>query len=160
MASRVPRGDVGDVVQIAALRAIERAGDVRDATRVLPWLYRVHATAVIDLGRKKVREQRLLAELASEPAPNEARAEPPCGCAIALARQLSANYAAILELVDVAGVSLTQAARTLSISVNNATVRLHRARAALKKRLQQHCGVTSAGACATCRCAYEGCCAS
>lgn len=158
VASRVPPGDVEDVLQIAALRAIERAGDLKDAARVKPWLYRIHSNSVIDLGRKKAAQRRLLEALAREPAPETAAAEPACGCSVTLARRLNANYAAILDLVDIAGVPLSQAARMLSISANNATVRLHRARAALKKRLLEHCGVTSPRACDDCRCAHEGCC--
>lgn len=158
MASRVGPDDVDDVLQIAALRAIERAGDLRDPALVLRWLYRVHANIVIDLGRKTASERRLLEAMALEAEPVAGRDEPVCGCSIALARQLSANYAAILDLVDIAEGSLTQAARTLDISVNNATVRLHRARAALKKRMLEHCGVTSPSACSDCRCVYKGCC--
>lgn len=159
LASRVPPDDVEDVLQIASLRAIERARDLRDPTLVLRWLYRVHANVAIDLGRKTASERRLLEAIALETEPVVvSRDEPICGCSVTLARQLSANYASILEYVDIAGVSLTQAARALNISVNNATVRLHRARAALKKRLKEHCGVTSPGACSDCRCVYEGCC--
>ena len=158
VASRVGPDDVDDVLQIAALRAIERAGDLRDPALVLRWLYRVHANIVIDLGRKTASERRLLEAMALEAEPVASRDEPVCGCSIALARQLSANYAAILDLVDIAEGSLTQAARTLDISVNNATVRLHRARAALKKRMLEHCGVTSSSACSDCRCVYKGCC--
>ena len=162
VASRVPPGDVEDVLQIAALRAIERARDLKDAARVKPWLYRIHANIVVDLGRKKAAQRRLLEALAREPAPEPApetaAAEPACGCSVTLARRLNANHAAILDLVDIAGVPLSQAARMLSISANNAAVRLHRARAALKKRLLEHCGVTSPRACGDCRCAHEGCC--
>ena len=158
VASRVMPDDVDDVLQIAALRAIERAGDLRDSALVLRWLYRVHANVVIDLGRKTASERRLLEAMAFEAEPVVSRDEPLCGCSVALARQLNANYASILDLVDIAEGSLTQAARALNISVNNATVRLHRARAALKKRLLEHCGVTSASACSDCRCVYKGCC--
>ena len=146
------------MLQLAALRAIEKATNLRDPARVLPWLYRVHANIVIDAGRKAASQRRLLVAIASEAEPVAEKADPVCGCSVMLARQLSANYAAILDLVDIGGVPLKQAARALNISVNNAMVRLHRARRALKKRLQEHCGVTSASACAECRCAYEGCC--
>ncbi|MEM9782200.1 MAG: sigma factor [Pseudomonadota bacterium] len=158
VASRVPAGDVEDVLQISALRAIESADTLQDADRVLAWLYRIHSNIVTDLGRGKAREQRLLEALSHEPEPVVVTAEPLCGCSLVQARQLHANYAAILDLVDIAGASLSQAAAALSISVNNATVRLHRARAALKKRLLEHCGVTSPGACDDCRCVHEGCC--
>ncbi|MBO6891622.1 MAG: sigma-70 family RNA polymerase sigma factor [Roseibium sp.] len=158
LASRVPSEDVEDVLQIAALRAIERSEDLRDPALVLNWLYRVHANIVVDLGRKKASERRLQEAMALEAEPVERSHEPNCRCSVAQARQLGKNYASILDLVDISGKSIAHAARTLNISVNNATVRLHRARAALKKRLQEHCGVTSPSACNDCKCSYEGCC--
>ena len=96
VASRVPPGDVEDVLQIAALRAIERARDLKDAARVKPWLYRIHANIVVDLGRKKAAQRRLLEALAREPAPEPApetaAAEPGCGGRGTLARRLNANH--------------------------------------------------------------------
>ncbi|MEM1384348.1 MAG: sigma-70 family RNA polymerase sigma factor [Pseudomonadota bacterium] len=157
VASRVAPDDVEDVLQIAALRAIEKAEDLKDPARVKPWLYRIHSNIVIDIGRKKAAEQRLIEAFALEAEPRAAEPEPVCGCSIALARQLNANYATILNLVDVAGVPIARVASALRISVNNATVRLHRARRALKKRLLDHCGVTSRSACYSCGCVSAEC---
>ncbi|MEM7173612.1 MAG: RNA polymerase sigma factor [Pseudomonadota bacterium] len=158
--ARVPPADVDDVLQVAAMRAVEKADTLREPTRVLPWLYRLHANVVIDAGRKRAREQRLMEAMANDAELVAVDTTSACACSIAQARNLSPNYAAILDLVDIGGVPLAKAAQVLNISVNNATVRLHRARAALKKRLWAHCGVTSPGACADCRCSYEGCCSA
>ena len=156
--ARVPAADVDDVLQVAALQAVEKANTLRDPARVLQWLYRVHGNTVIDSGRKRSSEQRLMQAVAMESEPAAVEDVPTCGCSVAQARQLSANYASILDLVDIGGTPLAKAAQALDISVNNATVRLHRARTALKKRLLEHCGVTSLRTCADCRCSYEGCC--
>ncbi len=158
--ARVPPADVDDVLQVAALRAVEKADALREPARVLPWLYRVHGNVVIDAGRKRASERRLMEAMAVEAEPVVLEAVPACACSVAQARHLSANYASILNLVDIGGVPLVKAAQVLNISVNNATVRLHRARTALKKRLLEHCGVTSLSDCADCRCSYEGCCAA
>ncbi|MEM6495679.1 MAG: sigma factor-like helix-turn-helix DNA-binding protein [Pseudomonadota bacterium] len=158
--ARVAAEDVDDVLQLAALRAIEKASSLQDPDRVLQWLYRVHGNIASDFARKRVSEQRLIEAMIFETETVTYEAEPTCRCSITQARSLSQNYAAILDLVDINGVPLTIAAERLNVSVNNATVRLHRARAALKKRLLEHCGVTSPRACANCRCTYEGCCAA
>ncbi len=160
VASRVPSDAVDDICQAAALRSVEKAATLRDPERVLPWLYRVHANVANDALRRLAADRRLLEAVEHETDPIEATAEPVCGCSVAQTRQLNANYASILELVDICGLSLAEAAQALSISVNNATVRLHRARAALKKQLFEHCGVTSVNACADCRCVLDGCCAT
>ena len=124
------------------MRAIEKSDTLRERARVLPWLYRVFRNVVIDAKRKLASQRRLMEAMSVEAEPVVLEAEPACGCSVAQARYLSANYVSILKLIDIAGVPLVKAAQVLNISVNNATVRLHRARTALKKRLLEHCGVT------------------
>ncbi|MEM7076452.1 MAG: RNA polymerase sigma factor [Pseudomonadota bacterium] len=165
VAARVPAGVVEDVCQAAALRAIERAASLRDPERVVPWLYRIHANVAKDTLRAELRDRRLVEAMGHEAMVDATGSgtlqdDPPCACSVAQTRQLPPNYMSILALVDIGDMSLREAARTLSITVNNATVRLHRARLALKKRLRSHCGVTSVSACAECACTYRGCCAT
>lgn len=144
---------------MAATRAIERAKTLDDSERVLPWLFRVHRNIVIDETRKRARQRRLIhdAAIVSEQ-PDETEAI--CRCSSAQAKHLPPSYASILALVDLGDLTLAEAAHALGVSRNNAAVRLHRARKALKQRMLDHCGVTSLRDCADCRCVYEGCCAT
>ncbi|MEM1372639.1 MAG: sigma-70 family RNA polymerase sigma factor [Pseudomonadota bacterium] len=160
--ARVDACDVDDVLQMAALRAIEKAQTLRDPASARSWLYTVHSHVITDVQRAGARERRLLEAAAAEPIEGEATAETPalCDCSVAQAKRLAPNYASILKLVDMGGVSLADAAGQLNISLNNATVRLHRARAVLKKRLLEHCGVTTMRACLDCGCTESGCCSA
>lgn len=156
--NRVRRDEVDDVLQIAALRAVERAESLDDPARVVAWLYRLHRNVIIDVGRKHASERRVVdgsVEVPDEPSPPLADT---CGCSLSLAREVGSNYASILSLVDVGGLKLGEAARRLGISANNATVRLHRARKALRKKMLEHCGVSSLRECFDCRCVHDGCC--
>ncbi len=81
-----------------------------------------------------------------------------CACSVHLVKSLRPPYAAILSLVDFGDATLAEAATAFGISVNNATVRLHRARTSLEDRMREHCGVASPMECANCRCTYDGCC--
>ncbi|MEM7570405.1 MAG: sigma-70 family RNA polymerase sigma factor [Pseudomonadota bacterium] len=150
--------DVDDILQIAALRAVENANGLQDPDRVLPWLYRIHRNVVTDMGRRSASEQRLKEAFAAQPAEAQRDEDAICGCSVAQARQLKRQHASILDLVDIGDASLKEAARILGITVNAATVRLHRARAALKQRLLEHCGITTMRECIDCRCTSEGCC--
>jgi len=160
--ARLPGDEVDDAFQGAAMRALAGAESLEDRDRVMPWLYRVFRNAAIDLTRRRARQDRLfeVATPATDDAPDPASLEAtdPCGCSVSQSKDLSANYAAVLRLVDVKGLQLREAARELGISVNNATVRLHRARKALKKQMLAHCGVGSLEDCLECRCVYDGCC--
>ena len=162
VAARAQAADVDDVLQMAAIRALENAGSLKDPDRVLAWLYQIHRNAVTDLARQQLSEQRKRDALAMEPEPetivSEADKSVACGCSLEQARQLNTRYASVLELVDIGGASLKEAARSLGLSVNAATVRLHRARKALKERLMAHCGVETMRGCNDCRCTNDGCC--
>lgn len=162
---RVPPNEVQDVLQIAALRAVERADSLADPARVRGWLYQLHRNVAIDVARARASRNRLRERAATravtevEPAPAElSLSDGLCRCSIAQVNRLSEPYATILKLVDLGDQTLAEASDTLGISVNNATVRLHRARRALRKRLFSHCATTSLRDCESCRCADDGCC--
>ena len=158
--SRVPPGEVDDVLQIAALRAIERAESLEDPARVLPWLYRVHRNVATDESRKRARRQRWLAHDASVPELPASETTSLCDCSVTQALSMRPSYAHVLNLVDVCGATVEEAAQALGISANNVAVRLHRARKALRQSMLEHCGVTSLRECADCRCLEDGCCAA
>lgn len=159
--------EVDDVLQVAALRAVRRAGSLADPERVAGWLFQLHRRVLVDRARERRSRRELARRLRFwkervEPAP-EPVASPAdddrCGCSLAQARALPASLADVLLRVDVEGATVAEAAAAIGITSNAARVRLHRARKALRARLLAHCGVTSAGDCRECRCAYEGCCA-
>ncbi len=156
--SRVRPDQVDDVLQTAAMRAIERAESLDDPERVVAWLYRIHRNLVIDTWRRGAATTDRIESTAHVPE----RAEPPitesCDCSVAQSRRLRPAYATILQLVDTDGMAVPTAADTLGISANNAAVRLHRARKALRAAMFEHCGVTEPQDCAVCRCVDDVCC--
>ncbi len=159
--ARVRLAHADDVLQLAALRAMERAESLEDPDRVVAWLYRIHRNIIIDVGRQLSRERAAIDASAAVPEPvDEPSATDPCACSVTLAKRINPNYASILALVDSDGLQLREAAQALDVTVNNATVRLHRARQALRREMLEHCGVSSPQDCADCRCVYEACCAA
>ncbi|HMI89843.1 MAG TPA: RNA polymerase sigma factor [Polyangiales bacterium] len=149
--------DADEVVQVAAQRALSRAEQLRDADRVEGWLARIAKNAAID--ELRGRRAGLVPIESHEPAePAADRDGVDCACVLAQAARLRPAYAEILKRVDLEGVAVSDAARELGLSANNAMVRLHRARKALRGRMAEHCGTTSAGACSDCGCEERGCC--
>jgi RNA polymerase sigma factor (sigma-70 family) len=150
--------DPDEVVQRVALRAIERATQLRDPARARAWLFRLARNVLAD-------EQRSIgARVHDEPPAQdlevaiEAEGEP-CGCALTLSKDLKREYAEILTRVVIDEVPIVRIADELGLTAKNATVRLHRAREALRRRMAEHCGTTSTAACASCGCDERGCCA-
>ena len=156
VAARLPSADVDDVLQTAAVRAVERAASLKNPERVLPWLYRVHRNVIADTLRNRASRERALNEM--DATPEVGALEELCGCSLAQARLLQPSYASVLALVDAGDATIADAAAHLGISVNNASVRLHRARKALRKAMLGHCGVESMRDCLDCRCVKDGCC--
>lgn len=156
--ARVPADEVDDIVQLAATRAIAAANSLHDDDAVLKWLYQIHRNLIVDSHRKRDADQRHVDHNADVPELAHPISDEGCLCSISQARQLRPSYATILSLVDADGLELAEAARRLNVSKNNATVRLHRARRALRDAMLEHCGVTDRQDCARCRCIEDACC--
>ncbi len=149
------RIDAEEVVQFAIQRALERAEQVRDSSRAEAWLGRIARNVLLDELRKKREHILPVDELELSSITDDGI---DCWCVLAQSEQLEPKYAVILRRVVIDGVAVSRVAVELGLTSNNAMVRLHRARAALKKRLQAHCGTTTARSCSECGCEERGCC--
>lgn len=74
----------------------------------------------------------------------------------ALIPTLKDEYAGILRAVEMEGASVGDVAARLDITPRNAAVRLHRARQALRKRLETTCGTCTEHGCLDCSCSGSG----
>jgi RNA polymerase sigma-70 factor (ECF subfamily) len=144
--------DADDVVQRALLRATEKADTLADPSRALAWFYRILRRALADHHRTRPAAARGEPVDPDELAAPVAASTSPCRCAARMLDELRPGYAEALRLVDVEGLEPPLAAERLGISANNFYVRLHRARRALRQRVEGHCGVTSVGPCLDCTC--------
>jgi RNA polymerase sigma-70 factor (ECF subfamily) len=151
------RADAEEMLQAAFVRGLKRADTIRDEDRVVPWFYRILRNAIADHYRHRAAEERVLQRLASE---SEEAAESPelraavCACVSELARTLKPEYRTILERVELEEASVADVAREEGISPNNAAVRLHRARQALRRRVMETCGTCAEHGCVDCRCKH------
>ena len=150
-----------EVLQRFMLKAIERAGDLRNVATVRGWLGRVLATTIVDhqrtMIRRRGREQAVepatlehLAELSVEP-DNEID-QAVCDCLYQLLPTLKPDYGEVIWRADLLGEPRDRLAVSLGTSVNNVTVRLHRARRTLKARLEQMCRTCVVHGFLDCRC--------
>lgn len=143
-----------DILQAAYMKALQRGGGV-DRAHALPWFYRVLRNAVIDHYRRSaaaaptVEVEKAAAEMVVvEPdSPNV------CPCASKELTRLRVDYAAALAEVDMGAAKVQEYARGAGISSNNASVRLYRARKALRNRLEKICGPCAGAGCFDCTCA-------
>jgi len=143
-----------DILQDAYARSIEKVEQVRDEDSVVAWFYSVLRNAVVDHYRRVGAERRVRSALERDA---ETSFEPEfrrnvCTCVSAVLPGLKPEYAEIVQAVELGERSITEIARDKGLTTNNATVRLHRARAALRRRLVEVCGACSEHGCLDCTC--------
>ncbi|HEX2061808.1 MAG TPA: sigma-70 family RNA polymerase sigma factor [Thermoanaerobaculia bacterium] len=145
-----------DILQDAFVKSIEKGEHVRDDDSAVAWFYRMLRNAVIDHHRRGSVKSRALELLASE---MKDAVEPPpemrdaiCSCVSQLAASLKPEYAEAIHRVEVEGVPVRQFAAEAGITPNNATVRVFRAREALRKQVKASCGTCAEHGCVECHC--------
>ena len=149
------RATAEDILQAAFVKGIEKSASVRDPESTVAWFYRLLRNALVDHYRKLGPEARRRVSGDGDDSAVaydlELRGEV-CACIGRLLPALKPEYAEMIRRVDLDEQPVSGVARSLGISANNAMVRLHRARASLKKQLERSCGTCASHGCLDCRC--------
>jgi RNA polymerase sigma factor (sigma-70 family) len=147
--------DAEEILQAALIKAVQHEDSLNQET-VVAWFYRVLKNALTDYYRSRDVEQRAMDQhrqvIAAKPQEFVELERTVCECFKKLIPALKPEYGAILKMVDLGDVSVTDAAKSLGITSNNAIVRLHRARLALKKSLEATCKTCAIHGCYDCTC--------
>lgn len=149
-----------DILQDAFVKSLQKEDDVRDETSSVAWFYRTLRNAIIDYYRRTGARNRALEGLARE---LEDAVEPPpelhdaiCGCVTRLASTLKPEYEQAIRRIDVEGAAVQDFASEAGITANNASVRVFRAREALRKQVKVSCGTCADHGCLECSCGKKG----
>lgn len=153
------RTDAEDVLQTAFLRLASRRASLRDEDKVVPWFYQTMRNLLIDHYRARAAADGLrarFAESAVAPSPDEELVEEAGACIRDVLETLKPEYADIIRRVYFEEQAPARVARTLGITANNVSVRLHRARRALRDGLRRLCGACLEHRCVGCPCRKRG----
>lgn len=143
-----------DLLQDSLIKALRAAPELRDEQKLLPWFYSILNNAITDVYRRQAVELRSLQEVARESSLED---EPEtervlCACFRTLLSTLKPEYALLIEQLDLTNNEPAQIAAQLGITSNNLKVRRHRARQALRQRLEESCRVCAKHGCLDCTC--------
>lgn len=147
-----------EVMQQFYLRVVVHASQLRKEESVLAWLRRLLQSALSDNRRRAAARERAEADFARKDA-----AAPPstddletfvCMCLYKLLPLLKPEYAEILRRVDLENETREAVAAALGLALGNLTVRLHRARQALRRGLQLICETCPIHGYLDCGCEY------
>lgn len=149
-----------DILQAAFVRSLEKGGSVRDEESVVAWFYRILRNAIIDYYRQQGSAERvseqLVAELETHQEPDDFFKGEICQCVTTLLENVKPEYREALQAVDLNDGSLADLAARAGITANNAAVRVHRAREALRKQVTTVCGICATHGCIDCHCKSKG----
>jgi RNA polymerase sigma-70 factor (ECF subfamily) len=145
-----------DILQTAYLRAFEHRDDFHPGESAVAWFYRLLRNAVIDNYRRSTASSKALEawtrELEISAQPTRDQQNEVCACLHGILEGLKPEYSEILRSVDLEEQRVQDFAERHQISASNASVRVHRARAALRRQILQTCATCAEHACLNCTC--------
>lgn len=148
--------DADEILQAAFVKSIEKGDTLRDAESAVAWFYRLLRNALVDFYRHGDAERRALEQNAAREPELEVAVpdlqQAVCQCVNDLLPSVRPEYAAMLRRIDLEGESISEIASEQGITANNARVRLHRARSALRRQLELSCGTCTTHGCLDCTC--------
>lgn len=142
-----------EVVQEALAKALAKADDLRDEGRLLPWFWRIVRNTMHDALARRGRTAALPEDLASAPA---VEVQAVCRCLSGALADLPERQREAVRRIDLLGEEPEAAAADLGIDPGNLKVIRHRARAALRERLQMICRTCAEHGCLDCHCREPG----
>jgi len=134
--------DAKDVLQDFYVKALLRFDDLKDEDRLRGWLSQVLRSVIADHFRAKTRTRKVLEIYASEVAltfDDEEIDLVICACLYKILPTIHQEYADIIWRIDLIGEERASVAQDLNLTENSMRVKLHRARRAMRKRLEQTC---------------------
>lgn len=151
---------VEDLLQQSLMKAVERHHDLQKSDSAISWFYRILRNTVVDYYRSHAADHRKVDGLLQKmvvsgedqtPALDELRPTI-CACLGALLQSMRPAYADLIRRIDLGGEPPATVAKDLKLTANNLTVRLHRARQALRAALEESCGICTKHGCLNCTC--------
>ncbi len=145
-----------DILQDCLLKAVRNASTIKEDENLVRWFYRILQNAIIDAYRRGAAEtnRRLRFAAEAESAVESEEKNNICECVNELIPTLKPEYAEVTKSIDIDGEDPETVARRLGITQNNLKVRSHRARQALRKRLEETCRVCAEHHCLDCSCKH------
>jgi RNA polymerase sigma factor (sigma-70 family) len=146
-----------EIMQDSMVRALQGAGRLRAQEKLISWFYTVLRNTITDYYRGSARDSRTLVSTLPEDLPEEDEAEYQtlCLCFQPLIDTLKPEYAQLIRTLDLEGELPEEVASRLGLTSNNLKVRRHRARQALRRRLEATCRVCAEHHCVDCTCREE-----
>jgi RNA polymerase sigma-70 factor, ECF subfamily len=149
------RAAAEDILQSAFARGLERGVGVQEE-KVVAWFYRVLRNSVIDHYRRRSTSAQAMEvwgrDFTDSQKPGAELRQEICQCVSGLLTTLKPEYRDALRIMDLDEGMLSDLAQHSGITPENAAVRVHRARKALRRQVERACGTCAEHGCLDCCC--------
>jgi len=152
-----------DVLQEFCIRVMQRKDQLLETDKLTARLYAVLRSTLNDHYRKVGRGRRLIATFENEQKTVEVSEDGAeefnhvCQCVAGLVPSMRPDQSDLIRRLDIEDEDRQSVANDLGVSVGALGVRLHRARAALRDSLLEHCGGCCKHGFEDCSCSPTGC---
>lgn len=149
-----------DVLQSFYVKVLGNVHQLKDQEKLRPWMRRILENTVIDYVRTESKQRKIEErQLTDDFQKSVADTQDPfdviiCMCLYKLLPTMDSKYADILRRIDLVGEDRNKVAASLNTSLENVRVRLHRARQALRLRLEETCRTCPIHGYFDCNCDY------
>lgn len=143
-----------DILQSAYIKAMEHGGEIKDEESTVAWFYRILRNSITDHYRRTAARNRAHDSFVAEaPVSYETELQQTvCACIGDVLDEMKTEYREAIEEIDVGGMPIAAFAEAHGTSPNNVSVRLHRARKDVAKKLTAVCGTCAEHKCVDCTC--------
>jgi RNA polymerase sigma-70 factor (ECF subfamily) len=144
---RVPPSDVEDVMQDVFLRIQRALPALRDEERLVPWIYQVARSAIVESHRQRARQVLLDGDDAPDLVPEAEGSEPSAleqelaSYILPYIAELPSPYREALTLTELEGLTQKAAADSLGISLSGMKSRVQRGREKLREIIEDCCRI-------------------
>jgi len=145
-----------DILHDSLLKALQRAPDLRDHDRLVPWFYQILRNAIIDVYRRQGVERKYTKEISADETPAAEMEEMTalCACFSDLLPTLKPEYRELIQS-ELHEEKQESVASRLGIRPSTLKVRRHRARQTLRRRLEETCRMCATHGCLDCACQIQ-----
>ncbi|MGC3874588.1 RNA polymerase sigma factor [Halomonas sp. GXIMD04776] len=151
--------EAADVLHDFYVKVLTRVDDIRDTQMLRAWMHRVLETTLVDYYRTQSSRRHIERDYSYQESLVSTDEDDLdfiiCVCLYKLLPTLKAEYANVLWRADLVGESREGLAAALDITVSHLRVRLHRARQALRQRLEETCRTCPMHGYLDCQCDYS-----
>lgn len=141
--ARVNKNDTEDILQEVFLKMHSRINDLRETSKIEPWMYQITRNTIVDYYRSKKTDTVLPTQFNLSETENNTASIELAACLEPMINDLPDKYRNAVMYSEIDGKTQKEVAEIENISLSGAKSRVQRGRLLVKKMLEDCCKITT-----------------